>query len=112
MGITARGSDDESQRTLREALNRFRRGLSGRALQIFQTGSSMQMKCACARIQRDQERLLALSNLRRMEHFILRLEELENILKLFSNGDSYTSYVWGAMQFLFSVRDTFKDNPV
>jgi hypothetical protein len=102
------GNDDrEADAAFRTALEQFTQKCSGQYLEKFEGGSSYKVKCELIRIQRDQERLKAMLGLRRVQEFILRIEELHTVLKAFLNGDYYISYVWGAMQFLFSVRDIF-----
>ncbi|ETS83907.1 hypothetical protein PFICI_05783 [Pestalotiopsis fici W106-1] len=110
VGLNAGGGDVQTDTALREALNQFRKKISDGHLSRFQTGTAMKLKYECYLIQRDQERMAALSNFRRIEQFLFRLQELQVILKKFSNGEFYISYIWGAMQFLLqTATSTFKD---
>lgn len=97
----------ETGSAFREALETFKRKLSERNFQRLEGISSRDVKFEIIRIQRDQERLKAMLNFRRMEEFIVKTEELQTILTDFLHADAghYISYVWGAMRFLLMVRN-------
>ncbi|KAH6647231.1 hypothetical protein BKA67DRAFT_582033 [Truncatella angustata] len=99
--------DRETKAAFREALQAFKQKISQRNLQRFEVMSSQEVKLEIFRIQRDQELLKAMLNLRRMERFLLKLEELQIALRNFMDAGSYLSYVWGAMQFLLSIASNF-----
>lgn len=101
----SKDDDQEAEAVFRKTLEVFKRKFSARSLAMFAVVSSRDVKYEIIRIQRDQERLKALMNLRRLQMFILRLEELQATMDSFLNAGSYLSYVWGVMQFLLSVRN-------
>lgn len=103
-GVNGAGGDPQTDAALHEALHRFRKGISNVHLERFQLGTELKFTCECHLIQIGQENVTALSNLRRVQQFYIRLCELEAILKEFCEGGHYISYIWGAMQFLITVR--------
>ncbi|KAK9770272.1 hypothetical protein SCAR479_13013 [Seiridium cardinale] len=102
--------DQETEDAFRDALDVFKKKCSGRNLERFQEMSNLELKCEIIHIQQDQERLKAMLNLRRMQKFIFRLEELQVVLADFLDAGRYLSYIWGAMKFLLSMaRSTLPD---
>lgn len=95
--------DEDTTAAFREALAAFRERCSERSLQTFQHKSSLEVKCEIIRIQRDQERLRNMMNFRRVENFLVRMEEFSKILENIVDVELYLSYVWGPMQFLLQV---------
>lgn len=95
--------DDETRAAFQKALEDFKLKCSDRSLQTFENMTSLEVKLQILRIQRDQERLKAMMDFRRILDFILRMEEFNKILCGFVDGPYYLSYVWGAMKFLLQV---------
>jgi hypothetical protein len=95
--------DEETRVAFQKALEDFKMKCSERSLQTFENMTSREVKIQLLCIQRDQERLKAMMNFRRIQCFILRMEEFNKILQGFVNGPYYLSYVWGAMEFLLQV---------
>ncbi|KAI1849790.1 hypothetical protein JX266_004739 [Neoarthrinium moseri] len=103
MATNGEECDQESAAALAEALQSFKRRCSERGLRHFEVTRSSEVKIDLLRIQRDQERLRAMMNLRRVEKFVLRLEDFSAILQDIFHGAHYLSIVWGAMHFLLQT---------
>jgi hypothetical protein len=103
MSICPSDADDETTAAFQKALATFKQRCSDRAFRTFERKTSLQVKYEIVRIQRDQERLRSMMGFRRIQSFVVRMEEFSKVLGDIVDVDVYVSCIWGAMQFLLQV---------
>jgi hypothetical protein len=101
--MVAGDGDEETRSAFEKALKEFKLKCSERCSQRFDNITALEVKFEILRIQRDQERLKAMMNFRRIESFIVRMEEFTKVLQGFVDAPYFLSYVWGVMRLLLQV---------
>ncbi|KAL4918902.1 hypothetical protein BDW62DRAFT_180053 [Aspergillus aurantiobrunneus] len=84
-------------------LNRFEKRFGTDKLELFRKTDLQALKRELKRIQGDQERARTLRNLRRIEHFIRKIEQLGQVLHTILDTDEPMDFVWGPVKDLLQT---------
>ncbi|KAL4936205.1 hypothetical protein BDV06DRAFT_233640 [Aspergillus oleicola] len=86
-----------------QALNGFRSTLTAEEAQDFQLTTLGDLKDALAKLQDQQLSERKLRNLKRLQGFVLGMEQFERIVTVYQNTSEIVGFVWGPVKFLLLV---------
>jgi hypothetical protein len=87
----------------KQAVEKFRSKLTPEQAQDFQLTTIDDLKSAIAKLQNQQMSEKKLRNLKRLESFVLRMGQFEQLVSVYSNASIYVGFVWVSSSALFTL---------
>jgi len=84
-------------------LANFKNKLTPKERQDFQFVTLSDVRETAVRIQKDQETLKTMMNMRRLESFLEAMKQFGEVIGIFANASIFVAFVWGPLKFILQV---------
>ena len=84
-------------------LANFKNKLTAKERQDFQFVTLSDVRETAVCIQKDQETLKTMMNMRRLESFLEAMKQFGEVIGIFANASIFVAFVWGPLKFILQV---------
>ncbi|KAE9374277.1 hypothetical protein N431DRAFT_371745 [Stipitochalara longipes BDJ] len=91
-------------------LANFKNKLTPKERQDFQFVTLDDVRETAVRIQKDQETLKTMMNMRRLEAFVEAMKQFGEVIGIFTNASIFVAFVWGPLKFILQTAHTYADS--
>ncbi|CEN61886.1 hypothetical protein ASPCAL08533 [Aspergillus calidoustus] len=105
MASTMSSPIDDS--AFKQAVEKFRGKLTPEQAQDFQLTTIDDLKSAIAKLQNQQMSERKLRNLKRLESFVLRMGQFEQVVTVYLNASMFVGFVWGPVKCLLLTASSY-----
>ncbi|RDW70893.1 uncharacterized protein DSM5745_08404 [Aspergillus mulundensis] len=103
----ASGATTIDESAFRQALDKFRLKITPDEALDFQLTTVDDLKSAIKDLQAEQMAERKMRNLRRVQNFVLAMEQFEQIISVYLNASEFVGFVWGPMKFILLVASSY-----
>lgn len=84
-------------------LSDFKKRLTPKELEDFEFTTLDDVRKTAMRIQKDQEQVMAMMNMSRIQSFLEAMNQFGKVIEVFVNASEFVAFVWGPMKFILQV---------